>query len=225
MSDPVNVTPAPATVTLDTQSGAPVAPPAAAPAAPPPPAAAAAAASDGEPNWLPARLERERKAVLKALGVENVDDAKAALAELAAKRDADKSAAQKAAELDAALKATKAENEALSTALAAHVKGALEPLTDAQRAAVLALAPDDPAAQLRALEALRPTWASPASAPPAVAAPPTATPPADTSAGRSAPNDGAATSPPDHKAIHAELEKTNPVAAARYAVAHGVFSQ
>ena len=208
MSDPVNVTPAPATVTLDTQSGAPVAPPAAAPAAPPPPAAAAAAASDGEPNWLPARLERERKAVLKALGVENVDDAKAALAEL-----------------DAALKATKAENEALSTALAAHVKGALEPLTDAQRAAVLALAPDDPAAQLRALEALRPTWASPASAPPAVAAPPTATPPADTSAGRSAPNDGAATSPPDHKAIHAELEKTNPVAAARYAVAHGVFSQ
>lgn len=171
-----------------------------------------------KPAWLDARLERERAKVLKDLGIDSVDDAKKALAELNAKREAEKTAAQKAADLETSLKATKAENENMASALNAYAKAQMGTLTEAQRQAVVGVAGEDPAKQLKTIEALKPTWVS-ASAPavPAVEAP------KDTAPAPAAPKDGTTSSPPDSKAIHAELKKTNPILAARYALSNGIF--
>lgn len=204
-------------VALDTSAAQP-------PQAAPPPAAApsqsAKTSSDSEkPHWLDARLERERKAVLRDLGVEDVEAAKAALAELAAKREGEKSAAQRAAELDAALKAERETVGAMRDALNAFASGAMAALSEAQRAAVTAVAGDDPAKQVRTIEAMRPTWAASAAAPEAPAPP---SPPADTAPARGAPSDGGGVSPPDTRAVYDELRKTNPIIAARYAQANGL---
>jgi len=218
MSDPnVTVTPAAPTVVVDPQAPKPA------------PAAAAPAAPQGEPSekpsWLDARLERERRAVLKDLGIESVDDAKKSLAELHAKREAEKSAAQKAAELEASLKAEKAKGDEMAKAIGAFAKAKMAGLTDAQRAAVTAVAGEDATKQLATIEALAPTWAAPAaSAATAPAAPAAPARPADTAPAPSAPSDGVGASPPDPKAVYAELKKTNPVIAARYAIANGVHN-
>jgi hypothetical protein len=211
MSDAnTSVSPAVPTVTLD---------PAAKPA-PAPVAAAPAPAPSTEPNekpsWLDSRLERERRSMLKDLGYESIDDAKQASAELHAKRESEKSAAQKAAENAEALKATKAQNEELSRALGGYAKAKLAGLTDAQRAAVEAVAGTDAAKQLATIDALAPTWA--ASAAPAVKAAPVDTAPPPTS-----PREGGTATPSNPKSVYAELQKTNPVLAARYAFANGIY--
>lgn len=179
----------------------------------PAPAPVGKSEADGKPEWLDARLERERSKLLKDLGVQSIDDAKKILAEHAAKAEAEKSTAQKAAELETSLKATKAEKESLAAALGEYAKAQMGALTEAQRSAVAAVAGDDPALQLKTINALRPTWAS-AAAPAA---------PADTAPPPAAPKGGPVSEPPDAKAIHEELKKTNPVLAARYALANGVF--
>lgn len=215
MNDPnATVTPSAPTVTVDPQKPA-VAP--ALPATLAAPAAPAATDTDKDPQWLGARLERERQKMLKDLGVESVDDAKKAIADLNAKRDAEKTAAQKATEAESALKVEKAKSDEMAKTLGAYAKSKLASLTDAQRNAVLAIAGEDASKQLTAIETLSPTWASP-SAPPAAPVKP-----ADTAPAPSAPKDGTLLSPTDHKAIHAEMVKTNPVIAARYALAHGLF--
>lgn len=219
MSDPnVTATPVAPAVTVDPGTGKP------APAAAPPPAPPAPAGEPEEkPSWLNARLERERRSLLKEMGVENVDDAKKALADLKAKQDAEKTSAQKAAELAESLKASNAEKASMAEALGVYAKAQLAGLTEVQRSAVTAIAGEDPAKQLKTIEQLRPTWgaapAAPTQAPAAPAPPPK---PADTAPAPSAPKDGPATSPPDPKAVYAELKKTNPVIAARYALANGV---
>lgn len=216
MSDPnVTATPAAPTVTIDPSKPPVAAAPPAAPSAP-------AGEPNEKPSWLDARLDRERRSLLKELGIENVDDGKKAIADLKAKQDAEKTSAQKAAELAESLKSTKAQNEELSKALGTYAKSKLASLTESQRAAVVALAGEDAAKQIDAIEKLSPTWApSPAPAP---AAPAPAPKPADTAPAPSAPKDGPSTSPPDPKAVYAELKKTNPVIAARYAAAHGVHN-
>lgn len=209
MSD-TTVTAVESTIALD-----PSAPKSPAPA----PAKAGKGEADGEPDWVGPRLERERAKFLKDLGVDSLETAKAAIAANKAKEEAEKTTAQKAAELESSLKATKAEKDAMASALGTYAKGQMATLTEAQRNAVAAVAGDDPAKQLQTIEALKPTWASAA----APAAPAAQEKPKDTAPAPAAPKDGATSPPPDAKAIHAELKKTNPILAARFAQANGVF--
>lgn len=230
----------------------PPAPPPAAPAQPPPAAASATTPpavtppQERDPNWLNERIAKAKtsteKSLLRELGVDSLDDAKKAITALQAQRDAEKTASEKAAEYETALKAERARIASLTEAVAAHANAQLAALTDEQRAAVTAIAGEDPAAQLKTLEALRPTWKQaapatqvasatqvatpPAGAPPPAGATPPATPPvpppADTAPAPNAPKDSSNISPADPKATYVELKKTNPVLAARYAFAHGV---
>jgi hypothetical protein len=187
--------------------------PAAAPAAKP------ASAAGDEPSWLGPRLERERAKLLKDLGVESLDDAKKAVGQAKAAEDAQKSDAQKRGELETTLKKELAEKQALSEALGSYAKSQLGALTEEQRNAVAALAGDDPAKQLKAIETLKPTWASAA----ASAAPVAASAPKDTAPAAGAPKEGHVPPPSDKKAIYEEAKKTNPVWAARYALENGLF--
>jgi len=105
--------------------------------------------------------------------------------------------------------------EATITARATREMGAL---TQAQQAAVTAIAGNDAAAQLRAIDALAPTWAAPApgQAPPA---PPIPAP------GQSAPVNPNPPPPnpnpqPNVQATYADLQRRNPVQAANYLLMH-----
>ncbi len=169
-----------------------------------------AKADDAEPHWLNARLERERAATLKRAGFDTLEDAQASATELKAKREADKTAADRAAE--ALSRATKAESKqkALTEAVSAFAATQLAALTDEQKAAVALIAGDDAAKQLNAITALQPTWVKPkAEALKAV----------DTAPGANAPLP-ATTSETNHKAQYESLRKTNPFAAASYALVH-----
>jgi hypothetical protein len=180
--------------------------------------------AEEKPSWLDARLERERRSVLKELGIESLDEAKKTLTEAAAKKEAEKSDAQKRGELEKDLASERKRMSEVVEALNAHATAQLKTLSDAQRAAVTLVAGDDPAKQLKTIEALRPTWAG---APAAPAASGAAEAVRNTATAPAGPKDdgGANVSPPDHKAIHAELMKTNPIFASRYALEHGVFQK
>jgi hypothetical protein len=213
-------------MTTETSAGgtpAPAAP--VTPAAVPPAAAPSAPAGDptAEPSWLKERLTREREKgardALSSAGFASEADAKAAATAAKAAADANKSAETRAAELAANVTTEKARADGLLAIAADHAARVLGALTPDQQAAVKRIAGDDPAQQLKTVDALAPTWAAaPIAAP--VAAPvakPPLPPPASTSAagGAPAPATGAA---PNHKAVLAELEKTNPIAAASYAL-------
>jgi hypothetical protein len=175
-----------------------------------------------EPDWLPARLEQARRSILKDLGVDDVEAAKAAITAAKAADEQKKSEAQKAAEFATLNKTLQASLDATTQALGTYAKAQMAGLSDAQRAAVAAVAGDDAAKQLSTIDALRPTWAS-AAAPAATATP--SAPVTDTAPNRGMPKDGGGHSPPDHSAVWAELQKTNPVLAARYALENGVFTK
>lgn len=187
----------------------------------PAPASAAKGEPEEKPSWLDARLERERRSLLKELGIDSVESARKDFDELKAAREAKKTDAQKAAETETSLKAATARLDEMQRALVGHAKDELSKLTEPQRNAVVAVAGDDPAKQLSTITALRSTWTSAAATPAA----PVAQTPKDTAPLPSAPKEGGKESPPDSKAVYAELKKTNPVLAARYAFANGVFDQ
>lgn len=225
------------------------APPVTAPAVAPPPAAppAPAAAPElpappaGAEAWLKPRLERERAsartAAWKEAGFESEEDAKAAAKALREQREAEKAVAQKLAERDAELARVKSDAERLSAATREYAARMMFGLSDLQKKAVTDIAGDDPAAQIKAITVLTPTWAKEAEAqahaqaqqaaqaqqPAAPAAAP-ATPPAspaapvgggNTAPGRTAPVGGEG-SPANHRAVYDELRQKNPFAAARY---------
>lgn len=189
------------------------------PAAKPAPSPQPSGEPSEKPTWLDARLERERRSVLKELGIDSLEAGKSAIAEAQAKREAEKTDAQKRGELEATLKKEQAEKQAMADALSVYAKSQMSALTEAQRKAVADVAGDDAAMQLKTITALQPTWAS-AAAPAATVVTPA---PQDTAPAPAAPKDGNTSPPPDVKAIHAELKKTNPILAARYATANGVF--
>jgi hypothetical protein len=153
------ITPAPAAPPIVAVPPAPAAPVAApqAPAAQP-----AASTSEQDPSWLPKRLDEAKAAakreLLKELGAEDPRDIKAALADLHAKREAEKSEIQKLTEKAAALatKATRADE--LEQVLSARAKREMAGLSEARRNAVIALAGDDPALRIKTIDALRPSW-------------------------------------------------------------------
>ena len=185
-----------------------------APPPPPPQNTPDTRADDKDPPWLPGRLDRERKKLLSDLGIENPDDAKAAIKAYRDEQDRAKSEVQKLTERATTLEAKAKRVDELEEAVRASADAELATLTDVQREAVRDIAGDDPAKVLRAIKRLAPTWAGSANAP----APP---PPANTAPPRDAPNgDDGTESPPDHKARYAQLRRDNPVLAAYYLQQH-----
>jgi hypothetical protein len=185
------------------------------PATPAAPVAPAPQAQpDGEPKWLPERLDRERRAALKAAGFESVDEARAAKAELDAKRNAQKTAEEKAADAAAKLDAETKRAASLSDVVGEWAGRQMLGLTTEQQAAVKAIAGDDPAAQLKAITALQPTWNKPAPAAPTAPATPPAPLATTVPAGGAPP--AATTSEPNHKATYESMKDVNPFAAAAY---------
>lgn len=170
-----------------------------------------------------------RNALLKELGITDPKEVQALLAEKHAREEATKSAEQRAAEKEAALVAERQRVESLLATVRARSEVEMGALTDAQKQAVLAIAGDDPAKRLAAIDALLPTWktAAPVSvsapvtppAPVAPPAPPPPAPPATTAPARGAPPDGQ-TVIVDHKAEYARLREINPFVAAQYANSH-----
>jgi hypothetical protein len=101
----------------------------------------------------------------------------------------------------------------LEAAVTSTVKSRMATLTDAQRSAVVAVAGDDPARQLKTIEALAATWTA-------------TTAPRDSAPGPSMPRDGAVVgSAPTSRETFEQLRASNPVLAARYAFANGVFEK
>jgi hypothetical protein len=174
---------------------------------------------DKEPAWLPERLARERTAgikdALKTLGVEDIKDAKAALDAHKASEEAKKTETEKLrAERDALSPKAKRVTE-LEAIISERATLEVAALTDAQKAAVARIAGDDPGAQLRAIDALKPTWATTPVAPSAAPIPK----PATTSPTAAAPAPTAA--PTDNKlATWEAIKATNPMMAASFFLQH-----
>jgi len=158
--------------------------------------------------------------LLKELGVTDPAQLKAALDSIKAAEEAKKTEAEKLAGHLAELERTRATLADATAAIESVWATESTKLTAEQLAAVDALGGQSSAAKVRALNLLRPTWATqPAPSAQASAAPPATTSPA--------PNAPPATtiSPTDPKARHADLLAKNPVAAANYAAQHPeVFS-
>jgi hypothetical protein len=153
--------------------------------------------------------------LLKSLGVSSLEEAQKAIAEATAKREAEKSETQKRVELEASLKAQSEILQSQTQALKAFADEQMKSLSDAQRAAVIDLAGDEPAKQIKALTTLRPTWAAPA-APETVtntAPPPGAPKPVGTNAAQSTDMD-----------TYKSLKEINPILAARFAIANNIFA-
>lgn len=177
---------------------------------------------NAEPAWLKGRLERAERAAeeraIKALGFDSVDAARAAY-----------DAGRKAAEKAAALESLDGENKALRETLGAYAKATLDALGDKHRAAIVALAGDDPKAQLRAVETMRANGLldAPAQAPTApqpAAKPAPLPPPATTAAAPTAPV-SATPGNPNHAAEYERLLSLNPFRAANYFAANRVAIQ
>lgn len=200
MSDATEGAPAPAATT---------APATAAPQIPP-------ADANAEPFWLKGRLERAeeqaRKALLTELGITDPGAAKAALEAAKKAEEANKTAEQRAAELAQKLGTVQTEAERQAAVIQEYAARMFGVLTADQQGAVKAIAGDDPAAQLRAINALGPTWAKQAEA----AAPAPAPKPATTAPAPDAPAGAATGSPPDHRAVYSDMRSRNPFAAAAY---------
>lgn len=198
-------------------------PPPQAPAAPASPPAAPPRTED--PAWLASRLEQARRAVLTELGVQDIADARTAIAAEKQRRDAAKTLEERLAAAEADRERLTARTTQLEASARIQADAALSRLTTDQRAAVERLSGTDPARVLDTIAALSPTWgapaapAAPATPPAAPAAPPAAAPPADTAPPRTAPA-GVTTSPVDRAAEYERLSKTNPFAASRYLAAY-----
>lgn len=186
---------------------------------PPTPAPTAPAAPEQEPAWLAGRLQRERETAMKQflseLGVADVKDAKAGLKALKEAERAKMSEVEQLRTRLAELEPMAPKLTAYQEALSVHAKAEVEKLTEGQRAAVIAISGEDPAAQLKAIATLRPTWVSAPAPAPAPAAPANTAPPAAAPAPASAP------SPTNHRAVYESLKMKNPIEAAIYLQRHG----
>ncbi len=192
-------------------------PPTAPQTAPAAPATPSVPTQPVDPNWLNGRIAQAKQSaqsdLLKQLGVTDVETAKSAIAAANAAADAKKSADTRAAEATSALEAERAKTASLSAAVKAQADAAIKDLKPEQLAAVQAVAGDDPAKQLTAIAALRPTWATPIVPAPTTQQAPTA--PTNTAPPRSAPTQAAAETV-DHAARYGALKQDNPFAAAQY---------
>ncbi len=201
---------------------------------------------DNDPPWLAKRLERAeksgekkaadaaKKAILAELGIEDSDAVKKLLADEKKRADEKKSLEQRLAERDSAEAKRQAELSEYREATKVLAGEQLAALSEEQKTAVLALAGDDPAKQIKTIAALRPTWKSAApsaviddgkrgAAPSATSqqqtAPPPTTPfpkPADTAPPAGAPPPAGSTVTSNHLATYEHLRKVAPISAALY---------
>ena len=201
----------------------------AAPATTAPVGAPPATTDDQNPPWLKGRLEQAKAAALAEIGITDPAKAKEAIAAAAKAEEDAKSQGQKLGETSKALEAANAEKARLANVVKDHAALSLSRLSDADRDRVRKLAPDtDPAEQLRIIDVMFPSSTAPAAVTttpatpattPATPAKTTPAPAASTAPAPTAPP-GGTVSTPDHKAVHAQLAKTNPFAAANYALEH-----
>ena len=173
------------------------------------------------------RLERERAkggdeavaAKLREWGVTSESDVKAAIEAAAKAREAAKTSEDKLAELRLQQEQSAKKTSQYETIIKARLTAELSDLTDQQLEAVKAIAGDDPAEQLKAITALRPTWAkAPADKP--ADKPPEKPKGDDTAPPRGAAPDATNDSPPNHKAVWEDMKSKNPFAAASYLRQH-----
>lgn len=180
-----------------------------------------AKADDKTPAWLPERIEQAKRSAqadaLRALGVDSFDAAKAAIAKARELEEASKSEIQRLTDKVAGLEPLTKRAAELDATVARYADAELSRLSEAQRAAVTAIAGDDKARALATIDALRPTWAAAPAAPTAASAPIPA--PANTSQ-VPAPRAATASAGVDHKATYEALAASNPVKAAQYLAAH-----
>lgn len=182
-------------------------------------------ATDLPPEALAARIQQAkdsaRRELLAEFGAVDPAAIKAALEQARATEEAKKSDAQRLAELDLRVKA---QSDALGVAVAQTASR----ITAEQKAAIDAIAGNDPVTWLRTHAALAPTWGqAAASVAPAAPAAPTAapiiTPPvqlATTAPIAPAPAPTNQTSAVDHAAVYASLDG-NPFARAAYLERYG----
>lgn len=234
MPDPAPTTPTttPATTT-DTPAPTPPQPsadppkaPATPPAAPPaPPVAPASTTEDNrEPHWLAARLERERRTMLRDMGVDNPDDVKAALADLKKRREAEMTEAELLKSRVAELEKSSSDRDELHATVTDLASAKLAALSEAQRNAVLKIAGDSARKQLDAITVLSATWAPDApptdggtgDAPTATAPTAPIPAPATTAQTAPAPPPTPATATENRLATYEKLLTDNPMAAATY---------
>lgn len=199
---------------------------------------------------IPSAKLKERLDESKALGAKeavaqlaadlgvDIDTAKRIIGEAKAKDDAQKSEVQRLTEQLAAERAKLTEFDTYKGAVDAQAAEAMASLTDAQRAAVEGLAKSPPD-RLKAIAALRPTWAAVAQAQAdgaaqAKAAADKAAADAAAEAAKKAPVPAGATTAPatpppapatpgtptNHHAVWQDLKVSNPAAAAMYRVKH-----
>lgn len=191
--------------------------PAPAVTAPPPGPAPIGITSEQLKERLAEERDKSRKALLAELGFEKPEDLKTLVTTAKQRAEAEKTETERLTGRVKALEPLETEVAALREAVATQAKDALAGLTESQRAAVLAVAGDSPAAQIKTIAALRPTWAGAPAAPAAPAEPP---PPATTTPAGAAPAPAPSSSPTDHKAAYEALKTRNPVAAAQYLTRH-----
>lgn len=149
-------------------AGNPAAPNAATVAPPPAPPPAAPAVSPAtepteDPPWLAGRLARAKTKHLADLGFKDESEARAALEARRAAEESTKTLEQRRIEAETLAGKLKLENEELATYVAQTATSRMATLTDAQRAAVTAVAGDNPKLQLSMIDAFASTWATPAS--------------------------------------------------------------
>ncbi len=171
-----------------------------------------------DPNWLPARLDRERRSILKDLGVEDINDAKTAIAELKKRQDAERSEIERLKSENAELNGKALRAKELESALKVRVESELSGLSEQQRETVLKLAGDDPTKQIYTLENLR-------SAGMLASTKPNPPPPATTAPAAPPPTPPSSATPANHVATYERLKKENPALAARYRLENYVSMQ
>lgn len=169
------------------QGGA-IVPPAAPPVVAPPPAPAPAVvppAVTGEPTedppWLAGRLTRARSKQLTDLGFKDEAEARAALEARRAAEESTKTLEQRRLEAETLANKLKQETTELTAYVTQVATSRMAGLTDAQRAAVTAVAGDNPKLQLSMIDAFASTWATPA-APLGAPSPPAPPKPGQTAA-------------------------------------------
>lgn len=172
-------------------------------------------------DQLNERLARAKAAYAKQLGLSGEPEQDAArLAKLAELERSQLTEAERVQVELAKLATVTAERDQLASAVQIRATHEMAGLTETQRAAVTAIAGDNPAAQLNAITALAPTWAAQNSAAPAAPAPtPAVAPPTTTVAPPASPG-APVPSTTSHLATHRSLLASNPIHAAHYYERH-----
>jgi hypothetical protein len=208
----------PSAVIVTASAAQPPAP--SAPAAPVATPAPTVTPNVGEPDWLNGRIAQAKQnaqtELLKTIGVDSVETAKAAVTAAAAKAESEKTAELRAAEWKAKLDGETAKTTAQQAVINEYAGRQMIGLTAEQKAAVMAIAGDDAGAQLRAISALQPTWKTPDAPAAVVTAAPAPAAAVNTAPGHTAPGGAGGTSPPNHRAAYEHAQKNNPFAAAEY---------